>query len=253
MIIIISPAKKMRKEYELLFEPTKPIFLERAKSLARHLQTFSYGDLKTLLRCNDGIAQLNYERYAHMDFEKNLAHALLAYDGIQYTYMSPLIFDYDAFDYVSQHVRILSGLYGVLRPLDAVVPYRLEMGTALQYESFKNLYDFWGNAVYAEITKYDDCIINLASKEYSRLIESHCAENVRIITCVFGERRKSDNAIIEKGVYVKMARGEMVRFMAEHNIKRVQDMQAFCGLNFCFDKEASTADRIVFVRDIKQQ
>ncbi len=248
MKIIISPAKKIKKEAELLFDPTQPVFLEDAKKLAKTLKALSFEELKILLSCNDDIASLNYERYKYMDFEKNIYHALLAYDGIQYQYMSPLIFDERCFAYVEKHLRILSGLYGVLQPLDGIQPYRLEMQAKLKTEYCKNLYDFWGSKVYEELTKDDNLVINLASKEYSKVIEKYLTDKVDFVTCMFADREKETGKLVEKGVYVKMARGEMVRFMAENNIKDIEGIKSFNGLQFSYNAELSNETLLVFVR-----
>ena len=185
-----------------------------------------------------------------MDLTKNLTPALLAYDGIQYTYMAPAVFEDGQFDYVQEHLRILSGFYGVVKPLDGVVPYRLEMsakGTSFASQAKaavdgrRNLYDFWGGSLYQEVigcrartasasssrTAHEmdgRILINLASKEYSKCIEKYLRPEDRYITCVFGEL--TGGRVVQKGVYAKMARGEMVRFMAgihryEPKVKRI--------------------------------
>ena len=147
-----------------------------------------------------------------MDLTKNLTPALLAYDGIQYTYMAPAVFEDGQFDYVQEHLRILSGFYGVVKPLDGVVPYRLEMQAKAAVSGHKNLYDFWGDSLYQEVMDESGILINLASKEYSKCIEKYLRPEDRYITCIFGELE--GGRVVQKGVYAKMARGEMVRFMA---------------------------------------
>ncbi len=248
MKIIISPAKKIKKEAELIFEPRIPVFLEEAKQLAQSIKAISFADLKTLLACNDDIAYLNYERYKYMDFEKNLYHALLAYDGIQYKYMSPLIFDDDCFEYVSKHLRIVSALYGLLHPLDGIQAYRLEMQAKLQTSFCKDLYDFWGKKLADELLKDENLIINLASKEYSKGIEKYLPDSAQFVTCSFAEEDKKNGKLVEKGVYVKMARGEMVRYMAENKVTDVEGLKAFTGLGFSYNQAISDRNLLVFVR-----
>ncbi len=248
MKIIISPAKKIKKEAELLFEPTVPVFLEQAKKLSSHLKTCSYLELKKLLNCNDEIATLDYSRYQNMDFSHNIYHALLAYDGIQYKYMAPLVFDTACFDYVSKHVRIISGLYGLLHPLDGIQPYRLEMQTKLKTDFCKDLYDFWGSKIYDELEKDETLIVNLASKEYSKCIEKYCTEQMRLVTCSFLDVQQDTGKLVEKGVYVKMARGEMVRYMAEHNVTTVAGLKEFSGLGYVYNEAMSEKNIVVFTR-----
>lgn len=251
MKIIIAPSKKMKHETEVVPHQTIPVFLEKGEKLANWLKSLSFRELQELLACNGEIAKLNYSRYSSVDLNKNLSPALLSFDGIQYKYMAPLVFDYSSFDYVENHLRILSGLYGILRPLDGVVPYRLEMQAKVKTGFCKNLYDYWGDAIYKELTHSDNVILNLASKEYSKVVEQHLTSGVRLITCIFGEIKSDERntmRIVEKGVYVKMARGEMVRFMAERNITDPEEVKEFKGLGFQYSRKLSESNKFVFVR-----
>ena len=171
MRIIISPAKQMRVDTDSFVCTELPVYTDRAEILKDWIQSLSYEEQKTLWACNDKIARQNAERFAHMDLTKNLTPALLAYDGIQYTYMAPAVFEDGQFDYVQEHLRILSGFYGVVKPLDGVVPYRLEMQAKAAVSGHKNLYDFWGHSLYQEVMDNSRILINLASKEYSKCIE----------------------------------------------------------------------------------
>lgn len=136
MKIIISPAKKMMYE-DTISHKQLPVFLDRTELLMKYLKSLTYDELKKLLLCNDEIAALNYERYANMDLRKNLTPAILSYDGIQYKYMAPQVFDDSYFDYIEKHLRILSGFYGVLSPFDGITPYRLECRRVLKQISVK--------------------------------------------------------------------------------------------------------------------
>jgi len=127
MRIIIAPAKQMKEDTDTLPCTELPVFIDKAEQLKNYVNSLSYDEQKKLWACSDKIAQENRERFAEMDLRKRLTPAILAYDGIQYTYMAPDVFEQRYFDYVQEHVRILSGFYGSVRPLDGVVPYRLEM------------------------------------------------------------------------------------------------------------------------------
>lgn len=127
MRIIISPAKQMKVDTDAFSCTKRPVFADRAEILKDWIRSLSYEEKKKLWACNDKIARQNEERFAKMDLSKNLTPALLAYDGIQYTYMAPAVFEDGQFEYVEEHLRILSGFYGVVKPMDGVVPYRLEM------------------------------------------------------------------------------------------------------------------------------
>ncbi len=246
MKIIISPAKRMVQDLDFLQPLAYPVFIKRAQALKEHLQKLKYDDLKKILDCNDKIAALSMEQYQNMDLYHNLTPAVLAFDGIQYRYMAPRVFDKDCFHYIQQHLRILSAFYGILRPMDGVTSYRLEMQTKLKSSSWKDLYDYWKDIIYKELVKGEDVVLNLASKEYSKILEPYLERHIRYITCKFGE--KTDGRIKEKGVYVKMARGEMVRYMAEHNITGAEAVKCFNRLGYCFDEKLSDDTSFVFVR-----
>ena len=213
MKIIISPAKKMLVDTDSLPWQDLPALLEKTEELRIRIAGLSYVEAKALWACNDQIAEENYRRFLDMRLRENLTPAILAYDGIQYTYMAPSVFEQGQFDYVQENLRILSGFYGVLKPMDGVTSYRLEMQAKLRNAGYKNLYDFWGDALYREVMDESRVVVNLASKEYSRCVEKHLQPGDRFITCVFGVWE--NDRVVQKGVYAKMARGEMVRFMAD--------------------------------------
>ena len=158
MRFIISPAKQMRVDTDSFVCTELPVFTDRAEILKDWIRSLSYEEQKTLWACNDKIARQNAERFAHMDLTKSLTPALLAYDGIQYTYMAPAVFEDGQFEYVQEHLRILSGFYGVVKPLDGVVPYRLEMQAKAAVSGHRNLYDFWSDSLYQGRPLYYLCI-----------------------------------------------------------------------------------------------
>ncbi|MBE6932222.1 MAG: peroxide stress protein YaaA [Ruminococcaceae bacterium] len=245
MRIIISPAKKMRLDTDTMPYRDLPVFLSNTQELCEKLQAMSYEELKKLWKCNDQIAALNVQRLAHMDLHTRLTPAILSYEGIQYQYMAPGVFTDREYDYVQEHLRILSGFYGILRPFDGVTPYRLEMQAKLQIGQTKDLYAYWGNSLANYLAAQTDCIINLASKEYSLCVSKHLPSSVRFITCVFGEEK--DGKVIEKGTMCKMARGEMVRYMAQHQIRQPEEIKAFDHLGYRFDEARSDDCTYVFV------
>ena len=246
MKIIISPAKKMNADTDSLPWRDLPAFLSETQQLAQAMQGMSYGELKKLWKCNDAIAALNVERLACMDLHSRLTPAILAYEGIQYQYMAPGVFTREELDYVQEHLRILSGFYGVLKPFDGVTPYRLEMQAKLKIRKANNLYTYWNDILARHIFSETDCIVNLASKEYSLCISRYLPEHVRFITCVFGEEK--DGKVIEKGTMCKMARGEMVRYMAENRITEPEQIKSFNRLDYCFEQSHSDSKTYVFLR-----
>ena len=246
MKIIISPAKKMRMEPEGPAPISLPVFLDDAERLKSWLCGLSYAQLKKLWACNDKIAEQNVERLQHMDLRRDLTPALLSYDGIQYQYMAPAVFEDGHFDYVQEHLRILSGFYGVVKPMDGVTPYRLEMQAKAAVDGCRDLYEYWGGRLYREVMDESRVVINLASKEYSRCVETHLQPGDRFVTCLFGELENGKP--VQKGVYAKMARGEMVRFMAERHMEDPEELKAFDVDHYRFSEELSEEDLFVFVR-----
>lgn len=249
MKIIISPAKKMNVDTDTFAPMGLPVFLSRTKELMDYMKGLSYEEAKKLWSCNDKIAAQNFERYAHMDLERGLTPAILSYEGIQYQYMSPMVFSETALDYVQKNLRILSGFYGIVKPFDGVTPYRLEMQAKASIGGCKNLYEYWGDSLYQELTSDGDHIIlNLASKEYSKCIEKYLGKKDLYVTCIFGE--KIDGKVAQKGTLAKMARGEMVRFLAENGIDSLEGVKKFHGLGYEFSEELSGEKEYIFIKKV---
>ncbi len=160
--------------------------------------------------------------------------------------MAPGVFTTQELQYVQEHLCILSGFYGILRPFDGVTPYRLEMQAKLSLDGKKDLYTYWGDALARELLQETDCIVNLASKEYSVCVSKYLSGDVELFTCVFGEEK--NGKIIEKATMCKMARGEMVRFMVQNQITNPKDMKAFELLDFHYSPEHSGDSNYVFLR-----
>lgn len=245
--IIISPAKKMNQDTDSLAWTTLPTFLDKTRQLLAILRTMDYAQLKQLWCCNDQIAALNFQRIQHMDLTAALTPAILAYEGIQYQYMAPGVFTYDEFDYIQERLRILSGFYGLLRPFDGVRAYRLEMQAKLAVAGQKDLYGFWGSTLAKALEQETDTIIDLASKEYSKAVSAHLSPSTRLIGCVFAQQ--AGDKLAEKGTLCKMARGEMVRFLAERQADRPEDLKSFDRLGFSFSPEHSREDKYVFIKE----
>ena len=248
MRIIISPAKKMKTDTDSFAVTNIPVFIRKAENLLDILKFMSFEELKKLWKCNENIAKLNFERLHTMKLTKNLTPALVSYEGIQYQYMAPGVFSTEQLQYVEKHLRIISGFYGLLKPFDGVTPYRLEMQAKLKTESFKNMYDFWKDEIYKKIISETDTIINLASKEYSKCITDFLpsSNGIKFITCSFSEMKNGKP--IEKGTLCKMARGEMVRFLAENNIENPEDIKGFDRLNYSFSPNYSDEKTYMFIK-----
>lgn len=243
MKIIIAPAKKMNVDTDNIPVEGLPRFLPQTERLLAALQAMSSQELQTVWKCNDSIAQLNIARLKFMDLRQNLTPAILSYEGIQYRYMAPGVMTSRQLEYLREHLRILSGFYGVLGPFDGVTPYRLEMQAKLSVDGAKDLYAFWGGSLAKELA--GDWVLNLASKEYSRAVMPYLPEG-SVLTCLFGEWL--DGKILEKGTMCKIARGQMVRWLAENDIEDPKEIRSFADLDYCFDPELSKENVYVFIK-----
>lgn len=250
MKIIISPAKQMRVDEEAAACRT-PVFLQRTKKLLAVMRQMDYKQLQHLWQCNDKLAQQNYARIQDMKLQQGMTPAVLAYDGLQYTNMGPRVFDTNSWEYVREHLRILSGFYGILRADDGVVPYRLEMQAKLSCDGFADLYAFWGESLYKALTCEDKVILNLASKEYSKAVEPYLEEDVEFVSCIFAVGTEAKYKV--KATEAKMARGYMVRWCAEENITAVSDVKYFNGYGYKFCQALSDSGKYVFIKPEKQR
>ena len=231
MKIIVSPTKQMKEVETYAFQETTPVFLEQANYLRHYFSSLELDDLKKILKASDAICKTVYNMY-HLPTYKS--PAVLTYSGIAFQYMAPDVFSDNEFEYIQNHLRILSGMYGVLKPFDLIEPYRLEMQTKCPF----SLYDFWKDTLAKGLE--DDFIINLASEEYAKCIRKYKPLiDIRFV----------DSNMKEKGVYAKMARGEMVRYMAENNVQTLEELKQFNRQNYRFSPENSKENLLVFMRD----
>ena len=247
MRILISPAKKMKVDNDFLQHTALPQFLPEAETIQHVLQGMTDAELQKLWKCNDSIARLNIERLRAMDLSRNLSPAIFAYEGIQYQHIAPGILTAPQFVFIQEHLRILSGFYGLLRPFDGIVPYRLEMQAKLQVAGKRDLYDFWQGKLAKQLSSESGFILNLASKEYSKAVLPHLPKSVFVLTCTFGEL--ANGKVLEKGTMCKIARGSMVRFLAEQNITDAEGIMGFNEFGYRFDRQRSTPDHYVFIQE----
>ncbi|WP_409969526.1 peroxide stress protein YaaA [Bengtsoniella intestinalis] len=250
MRIIISPAKKMNHDPYCPVPAQLPAFLERTQQLKATLQAMDAPALQQLWKCNDSLAQLNVERLATMDLTHGLTPAIFSYEGIQYRYMAPSVMEESQLHYIQKHLRIVSGFYGLLRPLDGVTPYRLELQAKLAVGNHKNLYSFWGDTLSHLLGQETDCILNLASNEYSRGILPHLPDHMTAITCTFAQQ--VGEKLVEKGTMCKMARGQMVRWMAENHITAPDQLCQFDQLDYRYSDTHSSPTQLVFIQNTPQ-
>ena len=247
MKIIISPAKKMNIDGDTLPARTRPCFEAEAAQLAGLLRAMDASALQKLWQTSEKLTAENIARLAAFDPARAQTPAILAYEGLQYQHMAPQVMSRAALAYLDDHLRILSGFYGVLRPFDAVMPYRLEMQAKLAAGGARDLYAFWGSRLY-EALEEDTLVLNLASEEYAKAVRPYAqAAGTRFLTLRFGE--VTGGRFKQKGTFAKMARGEMVRFLAEGGILDLAQIQAFDALGLRYEAALSDEETMTFVRE----
>lgn len=255
MLTVISPAKTLDYETPPHIEHyTQPRFLSSSAQLINVLDTLSVQGVAELMKLSDKLASLNVARYNSWPSDltsENSKQAILAFKGDVYTGLDAATLSEAQLDYAQQHLRILSGLYGVLRPLDLMYPYRLEMGTKLSTPRGTNLYQFWDlqltESLNAELSQDErPTIINLASNEYFKAIKPK-ALNARIVTPVFKDWKSGQYKIIS--FYAKKARGLMARYIIENQINEPHALKNFDYEGYRFAESMSEGDSWVFIRD----
>lgn len=255
MKIIISPAKQMQVDTDTFDVLSQPEMLAQAQEIMNYMKSLTTQELKRLWHTSDKLFQLNVERLKTMDLKsEDQTPAILAFCGLQYQYMAPDLFTAPALNYIQQNLRILSSFYGVLRPFDGVVPYRLEMKAKAHVNGTRNLHEFWNRTWFDLLTHDDDLVINLASKMYAHQVERYMKNtNARMVSCVFGYYNEQKDKVIQDNTYAKMARGEMVRYMAENNITDYHQIVNFNDFGYRYAAQYSNDKTYVFLRDPQQK
>ncbi|HET7775688.1 MAG TPA: peroxide stress protein YaaA [Azospira sp.] len=257
MIFVISPAKSLDFDTPpVTAEYSQPVFLDRSQVLVQRLRELSPADLSRLMDISDALAVLNVTRYAEWAppfTPANAKQALLAFNGDVYEGLDASSLGEKALAWCQAHLRILSGLYGLLKPLDLIQPYRLEMGTRLSNVGGNNLYAFWGEtitqALNAELPSSGPAVlVNLASEEYFKAVRPK-ALKARIVNCVFEDWKNGRYKIIS--FYAKRARGLMVRYAASHGLSQPEGLQGFNLEGYAFVPEISDADTYIFRRRVE--
>ena len=252
MLVVISPAKKLDENCDknIVTNFTIPPYLEDSKKIIKSLRKYSTDKLSKLMNISEKISLLNYERYIKwsLPFNKKNAHpALLLFQGDVYKGISVSDFKKEDFIYAQKSLRILSGLYGILKPLDLIQPYRLEMGTQIKIGKHNDLYDFWGDEITKAINedKNSDYLINLASVEYFKSINKEKL-NAKLINVIFKEKRNGSYKII--GINAKKARGLMSRYIIKNKISNPMKLKKFKEENYSYNKNLSSDSDWVFTR-----
>ncbi len=259
MLMVISPAKTLDYTSPLATtEFTQPRFLEQSSQLIAVLRQLAPNELAELMKLSDKLAGLNVARFTEWQPDFNLDNArqaILAFKGDVYTGLDAQSLSAEDFDYAQQHLRILSGLYGVLRPLDLMQPYRLEMGTKLDNPKGKNLYEFWGERLTQSLNQClaeqkSKVLLNLASNEYFKAVKPKQLDGT-LINVDFKDFKNDQYKIIS--FYAKIARGIMARYVIQHKLDSVEALKDFTEQGYYYSTEQSKPDHLVFLRDQAQE
>lgn len=253
MLVVTSPAKRLDWD-PVAAEMTQPDLQDEALKLVKTARNLTLGDLKGLMHLSDDLAKLNRDRFKAFESEPDsfaTRPAVYAFAGDTYIGLEAKTLDDDEIAWAQDHLRILSGLYGLLRPLDAMQPYRLEMGSRLKTRRGKNLYEFWRDTIAKKLNDQaeaigTDTLVNCASQEYFGAVDPK-ALKLRVITPVFMELKAGQPKIVS--FFAKKARGSMARFMIQNRLVAAESLKDFDLGGYRFEPEMSEGDRWVFLRD----
>jgi len=255
MILIISPAKKLDFSEETRYTQnySMPAHLEESQKLINSLSKMSKKKIGQLMDISPALSELNFDRYQnyHTPFTPdNAKQALLSFKGEVYLNMEVDSYEEAEYEYAQKHLRILSGLYGLLKPLDLIQPYRLEMGTKLKIRRKNNLYEFWGEKIQEAVKEAlaesgSNVLINLASNEYFKSVKAKSLDG-RIITPVFKDNKNGQYKTLF--LYAKQARGQMSDFAIKEKVSDPEALKDFKGMGYSFNEELTEGDTWVFTR-----
>ncbi len=254
MLLLLSPAKTLDCSPAKLSSFTQPVFLEQTRQLISVLRKLSQSQIQDLMRVSSKIATLNYKRFQEFQtpFSKeNSRQALLAFKGDVYRPIAVEDFSEEDLQFSQERVRILSGLYGLLRPLDLIQPYRLEMGSKLKIAGAKSLYDFWAENLTSELDSQlqayrEKVVVNLASQEYFKSVRP---TNLSAQVLSIGFKEKRENGYQTIGLMAKRARGMMTRFVVQNRISQVEDLKDFRESGYEYRSDLSSDTQWTFVRE----
>jgi cytoplasmic iron level regulating protein YaaA (DUF328/UPF0246 family) len=255
MLIVLSPAKTLDYSIDPKSNHTAPQFLSQSSKLIKTLKEKEPKDIASLMGLSDKLATLNFDRYQSWKASKvvsnNTKPSMLVFKGDVYQGLDAENFNSNQLKFAQKHLRILSGLYGILRPMDVIKPYRLEMGTKLQTPKGKNLYEFWGSSIQDNVlddlnSQKSDLLINLASKEYFSVL-GKMPDYVNVISPVFKDYKNGKHKIIS--FYAKRARGLMAKWIIQQKIKDFEKLSDFNLDGYYYSEKESTLTEPVFLRD----
>lgn len=246
MLVLLSPAKTMTQRMDCLQTVALPNFLDETKFIMEHLQSFQVEELEQIMKISPKIACQNYERYQKFTYDEFGTPAIFSYTGLQYKNICADSFTAKDLEFANQCIRIISGLYGVLAPNSSVYPYRLDFAMKLGFPGYSNLYEVWGNKIFDFLSKEDDIMINLASKEYAKVILPYVKPGVRVITCSFYVEKNGKQKM--ESTAAKMARGLMTSYIVRNRLREPEGLKSFGEGGFLYEKTLSSDGEFVFIR-----
>lgn len=243
MKIIMSPAKQMKLCEEPIVKGTPILFPKQSQEILSQLQNKTYDELKSIFKASDKVTRPIYEQYQKMKdgWQPSLSPALFTYSGIAYQYMAPAVLEDQQLNWLQNHLYIISGVYGLVRPFDEIQIYRLEFHCKIPF----SLYDYWQDLIYDKL-KEEDWILNAASAEYSKVLKKYRSK-LSVVDLKFYE--PGEDGLKEKGVHAKMARGAIVRFCAENEIKKKEELKNFRDFGFRYNEDLSSDHLFVYVKE----
>ncbi|MEW9077726.1 peroxide stress protein YaaA [Terrisporobacter glycolicus] len=250
MISIISPAKNMRNIKINNIIPktigTNRYFTTETKEIVQVLKSLSPYDIQSLMKINEKIAFQSYAYFQDFNFKEEGVCGLLAYDGLVFKNIKAEDFSIEDFEFANNHIKILDAFYGIVNPLDEILPYRLEMQYPIKIQD-RNLYKFWDNKLYNKLYSEDNVIVNLASEEYAKTVRRFLNENDIFIDIDFKVHK--DGKLKTLATLAKIARGQMVKYIVENKINNPEDLKNFKFNNYKFSHNLSTSRKFVFIKE----
>ena len=249
MLVVVSPAKKLNMNLVQGLNVTEPYFKENVDELLNVVRNLSLKELENLMNISTNLAELNKNRFKEFGNQQKKA-AAFAFAGDTYKGLSIEKLERDDLDFAQKHLRILSGLYGLLRPLDEIEPYRLEMGSKLKGKHGSSLYEYWGNKISENLNQQakkigSKILVNCASNEYFNAVNINIL-SLKVITPIFMESKNGDAKIVS--FYAKNARGSMARFIIQNRINNEKDLKKFDLDGYNYNAEKSSEGKLVFIR-----
>ncbi len=249
MLVVVSPAKKLNMSLVQGLNVTEPYFKKNADELVNVVRDLSLKELENLMDISTNLAELNRKRFVEFGNQQKKA-AVFAFAGDTYKGLSVENLEKNDLEFAQKHLRIISGLYGLLRPLDEIEPYRLEMGSKLKGKHGSSLYEYWGNKISKNLNHHaktigSEILVNCASNEYFNAIDTNNL-SLKVITPVFMESKNGKEKIVS--FYAKNARGAMARFIIQNRLQSEEDLKKFDLDDYVFNAEKSSEGKLVFIR-----